>query len=320
MIAQRRPIPSPSPLAADRLNYRHLFYFLTVVRHGGMRAAARELGVYQATVSVQIVALERALGGPLFDRGSRPWRLTESGRLVFGYAEEIFGLGQELLLALRGSADQSERPLTVGIDTGLSRRLAARLLSALTNSDSAPPVQLVCRSGPAETLLADLRRAELDLLLTATPPELGNRSRLEAQLLGECGLSFLAPRELAGALAGRFPQCLDRLPIWLPPLGSPRRTALDCWFVAQRIRPQVRGQCADESLLESLAINGASVVVVAGLLEDELCRSGELRAVGRVSSLRESIYAVLSRRRRVPGLASLQLAARQLFVSLQAAV
>ena len=50
------------------LNYHHLRYFWTVVREGGVSAAARRLRVSQPTVSAQLRALEDTIGEPLFER------------------------------------------------------------------------------------------------------------------------------------------------------------------------------------------------------------------------------------------------------------
>jgi len=54
--------------------------FLAVAEHGSFRAAAAELGVTPAAVSLSIKALEARLGAPLFVRTTRRVALTEAGR------------------------------------------------------------------------------------------------------------------------------------------------------------------------------------------------------------------------------------------------
>ena len=71
------------------LNYHHLFYFWTVAREGGVSKAAEHLRLAQPTVSAQIKQFERALGETLLERQGRRVVLTEAGRIVFRYADDI---------------------------------------------------------------------------------------------------------------------------------------------------------------------------------------------------------------------------------------
>ena len=82
------------------LNYHHLLYFHAAAREGSMTAAAKKLRLAQPTLSGQIKQLEDMLGEPLFERRGRRLELTDTGRTVYHYADEIFGLGQELLQSL----------------------------------------------------------------------------------------------------------------------------------------------------------------------------------------------------------------------------
>lgn len=84
------------------LNYHHLLYFWSVARTGSVVRAARELRLAQPTISGQIRLLEESLGEKLFDRVGRNLVLTDTGRIVFRYADEIFSLGRDLLGTLRG--------------------------------------------------------------------------------------------------------------------------------------------------------------------------------------------------------------------------
>ena len=97
------------------LNYHHLLYFWTVVREGGVSRAAEKLRLAQPTVSAQVKLLEDTLGQPLFDRQGRRLVLTDTGRMVYRYADEIFGIGRELLETLKGRAPGRPLQLTVGV-------------------------------------------------------------------------------------------------------------------------------------------------------------------------------------------------------------
>lgn len=104
---------------------RHLAALDAVARTGTFGRAAAELGYTQSSLSQQIAALERSVGGRLFDRlpGARPPRLTPLGRLVL---EE----GRALLARQGGAVDAVERFLAGGgrVDVGTFQTVTNVLL------------------------------------------------------------------------------------------------------------------------------------------------------------------------------------------------
>src|SRR3989337_1057122 len=112
----------------ERLNYHHLLYFWMVAREGTMARASARLPPAQSTLSAQIRALEDALGEKLFERAGRRLRLTEMGRTVFGYADEIFSLGRELLESVKGRPTGRPLRLVVSVADGVPKLIAYHLL------------------------------------------------------------------------------------------------------------------------------------------------------------------------------------------------
>ena len=78
------------------INYKHLHYFWVVAKQGGIARASERLHLTPQTISAQISLLEDSLGEALFSKAGRNLELTETGRLVLSYADEIFSLGGEL--------------------------------------------------------------------------------------------------------------------------------------------------------------------------------------------------------------------------------
>ena len=111
-----------------RLNYRHLEYFWHVAEEGGVTAASRVLHVGQPAISAQIRKLERALGEELFDRTGRTMVLTEVGRVVYRYANEIFSTGRDLTDAVHGLPGRGPLRLTVGVVDSIPKLMAHRLV------------------------------------------------------------------------------------------------------------------------------------------------------------------------------------------------
>lgn len=71
------------------MEIRHFVTFKKVIETGSFTQAAEHLGYTQSTVTSHIQALEEHLGGPLFDRMGRKVRLTEIGKKLLPYTQEI---------------------------------------------------------------------------------------------------------------------------------------------------------------------------------------------------------------------------------------
>ena len=115
------------------LNYHHLLYFWAVARYGSVVRASEELRLAQPTISGQIRMLEEAFGERLFQRSGRHLVLTDVGRMVYGYADEIFSLGRELLDTLKDRP--TGRPLRLASATNASSA-AMSAMSFLASADN----------------------------------------------------------------------------------------------------------------------------------------------------------------------------------------
>jgi LysR family transcriptional activator of nhaA len=148
-----------------KLNYQHLLYFWSVVRTGSLTRACEELALSAPTISAQLRTLEGRLGEKLLTKAGRTLVPTEVGRLVYGYADEIFGLGHDLVEALEHRPTRRSLRVVVGIDDVVPKEIAHRLLEPALALKQ--PVRLVCREGTLERLVADWR-ARIDLTVRFT--------------------------------------------------------------------------------------------------------------------------------------------------------
>src|SRR5438094_7769885 len=136
------------------LNYHHLLYFWTVAREGTIARACAQLHLTEPTISGQLRALETALGAKLFDRVGRNLVLTDTGRLVYRYAGEIFSLGRELQDTLNGRPPGRPLRLVVGVAETLPKIIVYQFLQpALRLPD---PVHIICDQGKPDYLLSQL--------------------------------------------------------------------------------------------------------------------------------------------------------------------
>jgi LysR family transcriptional activator of nhaA len=291
------------------LNYHHLLYFWLVAREGGLAPAGKILRLSQPTLSGQIRKLEESLDEKLFERDGRKLRLTEMGRVVFRYADEIFGLGKELIDTVKQRPTLRTGRLTVGIVDAVPKLLVRRLLEPAFHL--AHPVSLVCHEDRLDRLLVDLAEYRLDVVISESSVPPGATLRAYNHPLGDSGMSVLAVAALATPLRRSFPRGLDGAPMLLPAAGSGLRRALDGWLAANDIRPQVAAEADDSALLKSFAADGMGVLFAPTVVADVVARRYGLVRVGDVPEVRERYFAISGERRLVhPAVVAIREAAR----------
>ena len=110
-------------------SYR-LKVFHAVATSGSFSRAAREiLHISQPAVSQHVQALEMELGMMLVQRVGKHLRLTEAGRLVQQYAEQVLGLAHDTRKSRPTSIRQIRRGAT---SSGLWPELSSPMLPILT--------------------------------------------------------------------------------------------------------------------------------------------------------------------------------------------
>jgi len=149
------------------MNYHHLLYFWTVANEGSMTRAAKVLSLAPSTVSEQVNRLEESFEQKLFRREGRKLVLSDVGKVVYQYADEIFTTGRELQDYVRGRATGGPLRLDVGVADVVPKLVAHKLLEPAIAMEQ--PVMLHCREDHPEGLVKDLVLHRLDVIFTDAP-------------------------------------------------------------------------------------------------------------------------------------------------------
>jgi LysR family transcriptional activator of nhaA len=294
----------------ERLNYHHLRVFWTAAREGGVTRASEKLHVSQPTVTTQIRALEQALGQKLFARTGRRLVLTDSGRSAYRYADEIVGLGQELVDSMKGGAPGREVRLTVGIGDVVPKLIAYRILEPALKL--AEPVRVEGIEDTPERLLAELAVFGLDVVLADAPVGPTVRVRAHNHLLGECSVSVFGAGRLARAYRRGFPRSLAGAPFLLPRQHSALRLGLDDWFEREGVRPHIVGEFDDSALMKAVGQAGVGLFPAPSPIAREVCRQFGVRSLGTIESVRQRFYAItVDRKLKHPAVIAICEAARR---------
>lgn len=290
------------------LNYHHLLYFWTAARVGGITKASAELNLTQPTLSGQIRTLERRLGHPLFARQGRRLVLTEVGQVAYRYAEEIFGLGRELLDTVKGRPTGRPMRLRVGVVDAVPKLVAYRLLRPALEMPGG--VRLICTEGKAGDLLAELSLHHLDVVVSDAPVGEGTAIKAFGHLLGETGIAFFAVKALARKLRRGFPRSLSGAPFLAPAEGTSLRAALRAWCEQRGIALDVVAEFADSALLKAFGQTGLGVFPAPIAIAGDVERQYAVEIVGRAPEVKERFYAIsVERRVRHPAVLAISRAA-----------
>jgi len=285
-----------------RFNYRHLWYFWNVAREGGMTAASQVLHVSQPALSAQVGKLETALGEELFHRTGRGLTLTEVGRVVFGYADEIFALGRELAEAVDGLPGRGPLRLSVGIVEAFPKILAHHLLAPAR--DAFEHLHLVVETAHPERLYSRLAVHDLDLVISDA--RLPHTLDIQAynHPLGSCGVTVMGAPELARHHAEGFPESLSGAPFILPGQASVLRRQIRRWMVDQGLDLQVVAEVEDSAILKVFGKGGLGLFAIPSPEAREVAQMYDVVALGELPGLVERFYCVsVERRIRNPAVA-----------------
>lgn len=293
------------------MNLKHLRYFWTVAQVGGISRAAEKLNLTPQTISGQIRHLEEDLGAALFRPAGRGLELTEAGRQVLSYADEILHLTGELQQALMARQRQPIPVLRIGITDVVPKSFAYRLLAPVGKLSE--PVRLVCREGTIDMLLAELALQRLDMVVADRPIPSGLAIRGHNHKLGESPLAFFGVDSLRSDL-GDFPQCLNDAPLLLPGGHSAIRGHIDRWLTDLRLMPRLMGEFDDGALMKAFGQAGAGFFPGPAVLTDEICARYNVKCLGLVNDIHEVFWAITADRRIVhPAIVTVIESARSAF-------
>ena len=139
-------------------------YIYEMYRQGNIMTAAEKLYISQPALSMSIRKVEKELGMPLFDRSSRPMRLTEAGKIYIESVEKMRWLEREMEDRLAGLSELKSGVLRIGGSHYINTVILACVLTKFHQRYPGVRVELVEESSAA--LAEMLRRHQIDLTLS----------------------------------------------------------------------------------------------------------------------------------------------------------
>jgi DNA-binding transcriptional LysR family regulator len=150
------------------LNQLRAFYF--AAREKSVTKAAEILYVTQPAVTMQIKALEEALGLKLFKKYGKLLELTEVGTVLFDYGKKVFDTVEQMEYALKGYMELAQGSLTIGTTRSFARHLMPGLISRF--QEEFPGVKISLKEGSSQEIANDLVEFKYDLGIIGRLPDL----------------------------------------------------------------------------------------------------------------------------------------------------
>lgn len=278
-----------------RLNYHHLFYFWRVATEGNLTKVAKDIHVSQSALSAQIRKLEDVFGTRLFRREGRGLTLTDAGRRVLEYANDIFARGEELESLLTQGIETDTQTLRIGMITTMSRNFIDALVTPLMTR---PGLTINLSANTLDGLLDGLARHRLDVALTNSDIRGGDEQIWQSQLLARQPVSILGPWNCRPS--GEFPDGYDELRWVVPSREHEVRRAFDGFCARWQFTPDIQAEANDMAMLRLLARDSGAVSVLPTVVVRDEIRLGLLEEFMVLPNVFEVFYAITVRRSFVP--------------------
>lgn len=257
------------------MEIRQLRYFLSVVRLGGIGAAADANYVTQPAVSLQIQKLEEEVGERLFERRGRALAPTEAGRVLAGHAEDVLRGLDRLDTAMAGLRGLERGTLRMGnIDAasvyvlpGIYRTFHRRY----------PGIKIEIIVGDTAHLLDALRRGAVELATTTLPVETTEFETLPVYR-DEMVLVAHPKHVLAGKKSVTLQDVVEAGLIAYPP-RSVTRNSIEKVFSDNGLRLNATMEIASPEAIKSLTQAGLGASILPRSIVSTEIRRGSLKVI-----------------------------------------
>ncbi len=149
------------------ITLKQLRYFISLAENLHFAKAADECAISQPALSMQIKELEVSLGAPLVERGKGRIEITPIGKEVLRRSQNILHLVQDLRDCVQHEENLLSGPLKIGVIPTVAPYLLPKALPKLKKLF--PSLELSIRESQTSSLIRELKKGHLDVILIAVP-------------------------------------------------------------------------------------------------------------------------------------------------------
>lgn len=169
------------------INWESLRHFLEATRHTTLAEAARRLHIDATTLGRRLRRFEQEIGTEIFERTPQGIRLTDAGRTLAAYVEQMEDSSAKAMEAIQGIADGVRGTVRISAAEGFGSFILAPALTEFSRSNPQLQIDLIATSG-----FLSVSKREADIAVLLSRPEAG---RLFTQKLNNYTLMLYASRD-----------------------------------------------------------------------------------------------------------------------------
>ena len=254
------------------LNFNHLYYFYAVAKAGSFSEAARELNVSQSSISVQIRQFENYLGHTLFNRLKKGVERTESGEVVFQFAEEVFHDVDRIWNDLEAMERQIKGTLSIGTINSFGIYTLPGVLKEFTSRF--PEVKVTVQFGGPRQLAEMLQSGKVDIAVVNSSRRYGG---LTGVALREMKMFLVAPPDHPlASLETVNPRELENHPFIGYEEGSETRMMMDAFFRRMSLSVEYALESSNVATVKHMVMAGLGLSVLPETAVGDEIRGGRL--------------------------------------------
>lgn len=274
------------------MNLNQLRIFFESARNLSFSKAAEHLFISQPAVSMQIKQLEEMLRLKLFTKAGRRLYLTESGKMLLGYAQKIFDLEHEAEVALNELKEIKRGTLHIGTTKTYARYLMPNYISQFHTLY--PQVGIHLNEGSSMEMMQSLYHMKNELAIVAGTsfPKFINSIVFRKEDV----LFVVSPDHPLASRGVVSVEEVSRIPLIMREEGSGTRRVVTDMFKKMGFSPSILYEASNLEFIKELLSRGEGAsFIVRPAVERELSR-GVLKevAISDVSLTMDAYIAYLS--------------------------
>jgi DNA-binding transcriptional LysR family regulator len=253
-------------------NFNHLYYFYVVAERGSFSRAAADLRIAQSSISVQIKQFEASVGHTLFNRIKTGVELTESGQVLFQYAESIFHDIARIRDALEAVEHQIRGSISIGTVPSIGIYTLPGVLREFQREY--PEVKVSVDLANSAELLEALRLGKVDFAILPTNRQYPS---LSAVPLAKTKLFLVAPADHPLAAQETIsPADLEKYPFLGFYEGLEIRALMDALFRRMALSIHYAMESSNVAAVKHMAMAGLGLAILPESAIGEEIRRGLL--------------------------------------------
>lgn len=270
-----------------KLNFNHLYYFLTIAQEGSIVKAAKRLGMTQPSMSHQLRLLEQDLGKKLFDRVGKKLVLNQHGDRVREHAHKIFRQSEEMIKTLKNDHQSVMKLVKVGVVPWLPKEIITDIVHPFVHSRYH---LLQVYQGELSSLLKDLEARNLDIIICDDPYVDRSKKFVAHKLKSETVICVSSKEEkkrksIQEVLQNkRFVRFTEQCALY---------PKLESFFKRYKLNPDIVAEFVDSTLLVQAIEKGLGLV---GFIPQSLAKhglkQGRLFKLGNLPDIQYTIWGV----------------------------